>query len=282
MKKLKVAIIGSGFGLTSHFPAFKKNKYCEVVALCTKNPKKGLLIKKRNNIKYYFDNWKKMLNDIELDIVSIATPPTEQTKIIYACLKKSISIFAEKPLTVNISDSKKILNLQRKNNIPCVIDFIFPEISEWIYTKKILRKKDYGNLRNISIDLNYQSFTNLTKKNSWKNDITKGGGLIHHIICHIFYYVEWFLEPISSLSAYLYKEKNYKFSGHTNSVIILKFKSGVSAVIKASNNTMGINEHTIKFYNDYGTIILENKSKDWVNGFNLYTINKKSLLKKKN
>ena len=93
MKKLKVAIIGSGFGLTSHFPAFKKNKYCEVVALCTKNPKKGLLIKKRNNIKYYFDNWKKMLNDIELDIVSIATPPTEQTKIIYACLKKSISIF---------------------------------------------------------------------------------------------------------------------------------------------------------------------------------------------
>ena len=30
MKKLNVAIIGAGFGVTSHLPAFKRNKHCKV------------------------------------------------------------------------------------------------------------------------------------------------------------------------------------------------------------------------------------------------------------
>ena len=281
MKKLNVAIIGAGFGVTSHLPAFKRNKHCKVIALCSRNLKKSNFLKNKNNIKYYFNNWKKMLSEVDLDIVSIAVPPIEQTKIINICLKKSIAIFAEKPLTTNIFNSKKILDLQKKNKIPTVVDFIFPELEEWIYIKKILQKKKFGNLKNINIDLNYQSHTNLINKNSWKNNLNQGGGLLHHIVCHIFYYIEWLFESVNSISAYLYKEKKYRFSGHTNAVILLRFKSGVYATIQASNNSTGINEHIIKFFNDTGTIILENKSKDWINDFDLYTIKKKSLLKNK-
>jgi len=281
MKKLQVGIIGLGFGITSHLPAFRKNKYCEVVALSCKNSKKGNLLKKKNKIKYFFNNWKRMLNEIELDLISIAVPPFEQTKIIYNCLKKKISIFAEKPLTINALDSKKILYIQEKSKIPCAIDFIFPEIPEWIHTKKLLQKKTFGTLRNIDIELNYQSYSNFLKKNSWKNNLNKGGGILHHIVCHIFYYIEWFFEPIESISAYLYKDKNYRFSGYTNVTILLRFKSGGYATIKASNNSLGMNEHTIKFFNDKGIVILENKTEDWVNGFNLYTFKRKSLLQKK-
>ena len=164
MKKFKVAIIGSGFGLSSHLPAFKKNKYCKVIAVCTRNSKKNLLIKKKYNIEYCFNKWEEMLNIVKPDIVSIATPPNEQKKIINSCLKKSISIFAEKPLAINIKDSKKIFLLQKKKKVPCTINFLFPEFPEWIYVKKILRKKTYGNIRNINVDLSYQSYLNYKKK----------------------------------------------------------------------------------------------------------------------
>ena len=281
MKKLKVGIIGLGFGVTSHLPAFKSNKYCEVIALCSKNLEKGEIFRKKNNIKHYFPNWRRMLNEIELDLVSIAVPPNEQFNIICECLKKSIPVFAEKPLATNIIDSKKIFFLQKKFNVPCAIDFIFPEIPEWIFAKKIINSKRFGKIRNINIDLNYQSYSNLIKENSWKNNISKGGGVLHHIICHVFYYVEWFLEPVASLSACLYSGKNYKYSGYTNAVILLKFSSNVYAVINASNDSCGINEHTIKFFNDLGAIVLENKKVDWVNGFDLFTIKRNNLIKKK-
>ena len=51
MKKLNVAIIGVGFGVTSHLPAFKRNKHCKVIALCSRNLKKSNFLKNKNNIK---------------------------------------------------------------------------------------------------------------------------------------------------------------------------------------------------------------------------------------
>ena len=68
------------------------------------------------------------------------------------------------------------------------------------------------------------------------------------------------------------KEKNYKFSGHTSAVILVKFFSGALGTIKASSNNYGINEHILKFFNDKGIIILENRENDWVKGFKLLTI----------
>ena len=280
MKKLKVGIIGLGFGITSHLPAFKRNKFCNVIALCSKNSKKGQVLKEKNNIRYYFNNWKKMLNEVKPDVVSIAVPPNEQINIIYACLKKSICVFAEKPLAINVFQSCKILELQKKFKVPCVIDFIFPEIPEWIRAKQIIDSKKFGKIKTINIDLNYQSYSNFIKEDTWKNNIKKGGGILHHVICHVFYYIEWFFEPIMSVSAFLYRDKNCKFSGHTDTFILVKFISGAYAIIKASNNSIGVHEHIINFFNDKGTVALENKTKDWVSGFNLYTINKKYLKKK--
>ena len=40
-----------------------------------------------------------------------------------------------------------------------------------------------------------------------------------------------------------------------------------------TSNNYGINEHILKFFNDKGIIILENRENDWVKGFKLLTIN---------
>ena len=283
MRKLKVGIIGLKFGLSCHLPAFKKNNKCKVIALCSENLNKVKLSAKKNNIPYFFDKWKQMLDNLDFDLISIAVPPLKQEKIINYCLKKSIPIFAEKPLAVNINTVKKIFNLQKKLKIPCVIDFEFPEIDEFIIAKKILDSKKFGSIQNINIDLHYQSYTNYLKENSWKNNFNIGGGILNNVVPHIFYYIEWFFEPITSISAFLFSEKNYKFSGYTNAIILMKFSSGAQGTINASNNTIGVNEHIINFSNDKGFIMLEakDKDKDWITGFKVYAIDNKKLIKKR-
>ena len=273
MKKLKIGIIGSGFGLNCHLPSFRQNKNCEVLALCSKNASKGQKLAKKNGIKNYFNNWKLMIKSIDLDIVSIAIPPKGQPEIVKFCFSKSISVLAEKPLSIFLSDSEKIYLKQKKNKIPGLIDFIFPELDSWKKTKEIIKKKKFGLVKNLNVDLNFQSQSNIKKENSWKNNINSGGGILHHFISHIFYYLEWFCGKISSLSVNLNKEKHYKFSGHTSAVILVKFSSGALGTIKASSNNYGINEHILKFFNDKGIIILENRENDWVKGFKLLTIN---------
>ena len=279
MKKLKVGIIGSGFGLNCHFPSFRQNKNCNVLALCTKNAIKGKKLAKKNGIKNYFNNWKLMIKSIDLDIISIAVPPKDQPKIVKFCLSKSIPVLAEKPLSISLSDSKQIYLKQKKNKIPGLIDFIFPEIDIWKKTREIIQKRKFGSVKNLSVDLNFQSYTNMKKISSWKNNINMGGGILHHFLPHIFYYLEWFCGTISSISVKLNKEKNYKFTGHTKAIILLKFSSGTTGIIRASSNNYGVHEHVLKFINDRGTIILENRKNDWVKDFKLQTIDNK---KKKN
>ena len=114
MKKLKIGIIGSGFGLNCHLPSFRQNKNCEVLALCSKNASKGQKLAKKNGIKNYFNNWKLMIKSIDLDIVSIAIPPKGQPEIVKFCFSKSISVLAEKPLSIFLSDSEKIYLKQKK------------------------------------------------------------------------------------------------------------------------------------------------------------------------
>ena len=93
MKKLKVGIIGSGFGLNCHFPSFRQNKNCNVLALCTKNAIKGKKLAKKNGIKNYFNNWKLMIKSIDFDIISIAVPPKDQPKIVKFCLCRQPNYF---------------------------------------------------------------------------------------------------------------------------------------------------------------------------------------------
>ena len=281
MKKLKVGIIGLEFGATCHLPAFKKNNKCKIIALCSNNLKKAKFLAKKNNIPYFFDKWTNMLSNLDFDLISIAVPPLKQEKIINYCLKKSIPVFAEKPLATNIKTVRNILNLQKKLKVPNAIDFEFSEIDEFVIAKKILDSKKFGSVKNISVDLNYQSYTNYLKENSWKNNFNAGGGILSNVVPHIFYYIEWFFEPIVSISAFLFSEKNYKFSGHTNALILMKFLSGVDGVINASNNTVGLKEHVINFSNENGFVILEAKDEDWITGFKVYTANNKKYKKKK-
>ena len=279
MQKLKVGIIGLNFGLSCHLPAFKKNKKCKVIALCSRNINKAKISAKKNNIPFFFNKWKYMLDSLDFDIVSIAVPPIEQEKIINYCLKKSIPVFAEKPLATDIKIVEKIFNLQKKFKIPCSVDFEFPEVDEFVAAKKILESKKFGSLKSINVSLKYQSETNFLNKDSWKNNINYGGGVLNNVIPHIFFYIEWFFEPIISLSAFLFSEKKYKYSGYTNALVLMKFASGAEGVINASNNIIGLNEHIITFSNENGFITLESKGNDWVTDFKLYTINKK-LVKK--
>ena len=225
MQKLKIGIIGLNFGLNCHLPSFKKNKKCKVIALCSTNLNKAKIAAKKNSIQFFFNKWRDMLDKLEFDLVSIAVPPIEQEKIINYCLKRSIPVFAEKPLATDIKIIKKIVSKQKKLKIPCAVDFEFPEIDEFIAAKRIIESKKFGSIKNIRINLNYQSETNFFKTNSWKNNIKNGGGVLNNVIPHIFFYIEWFFEPIISISTFLFSAKKYKFSGYTNALILMKFSS---------------------------------------------------------
>ena len=72
-KKIKVAIVGTGFG-AEFIPLYKKHPNSECYAICQRNEKKLNEIGELLNIDRRFTNFEDILDIKELDAIHIVTP----------------------------------------------------------------------------------------------------------------------------------------------------------------------------------------------------------------
>ena len=134
---IKVAIIGSGFGMYGLLPAFSGIKGCQVVSICGKNSERMLNYCKKLGLARY-TNWREMLQKEKPNAVAIAVIPSHQYEIAKYALENGIAVFAEKPLTSDYDASLELSELAKEKGLPNMLDFIFPEIPEWQATKKMI------------------------------------------------------------------------------------------------------------------------------------------------
>ena len=120
-EKRKLALIG--FGMQQHhalMPQFFKQPGVEIVAVCDCDK-----YRRENGAKLVNENYKyakckavadfrDIINDPEIDMVSIATPDHWHAYIAVEAMKHGKDVYCEKPLTFNIDESKKVIAAQEK------------------------------------------------------------------------------------------------------------------------------------------------------------------------
>lgn len=268
---LKVGIIGSGFGLYGLLPAFVSIKSCKVVSICGKKTERLINYCEEISLSNIYSDWKKMLDNEQLDAIAIAVTPGIQYEIAKIAIAKGIHIFAEKPLALNYKQAKELYLLAKKKKITHAVDFIFPEIDEWQKTKQLLDKKKFGELKHISINWDFLSFDIKNKINSWKTDVDKGGGALSFYFSHSLNYLEYYGGILADVKSQLsYSKKNIN-GGETGVDILLKFKNGVTGSAHICTNCKGLSRHQLIFHCETGTIVLENEN-SVVDNFHIQTI----------
>ena len=90
---IKLAIVGSGFGMYCLLPAFNKINNCKVVSICGKNSERMESYCKTFGLKRY-NNWRQMLQKEKPDAVAIAVIPKYQFEIAKYSLENNIAVFA--------------------------------------------------------------------------------------------------------------------------------------------------------------------------------------------
>src|SRR5947199_9140969 len=75
MPKLRVGMIGTGFGAEVQIPAFLAHPRVDAVAVATGTPERAREVAGRFEIPHAFDDYREMVATVELDLVSITSPP---------------------------------------------------------------------------------------------------------------------------------------------------------------------------------------------------------------
>ena len=276
---VRVGVIGIGFGQRAHVPAFSSVAGCEVVALCASSEERARKAAGRFGIGKAYGDWRAMVEDPEIDAVSIATPPTLQPAIALAAIDRDKAVFCEKPLAGSRAEAARMVEAARRAGVANMCDFELPELATWRLARSMLDEGRIGSLRHVTVNWNVETYANKMGLDSWKTDTIAGGGTLNAFVSHTFHYVEWFAGPIQELSARLFRPSGdvglspatvEPRGGDTVAVLCLKLQSGAPVSISVSSNAFLGNGHHIAFYGNDGALVLDNPTTDYAGGFRLF------------
>ncbi|MBS1516703.1 MAG: Gfo/Idh/MocA family oxidoreductase [Bacteroidetes bacterium] len=116
MEKIKIGIVGlGGISQISHLPILSKMDDVEISAVCDSEISKCKSISQKYNVKRYFTDVDKMLEECEdVSAIIVATQTSVHKDIAKKCLEAGKDILIEKPIARNYKEAKIIVDTAAK------------------------------------------------------------------------------------------------------------------------------------------------------------------------
>ncbi|MGB9675649.1 MAG: Gfo/Idh/MocA family protein [Candidatus Bathyarchaeales archaeon] len=145
MKKVGVAVIGTGFWGRNHARVYKELAETELLAVCDINSERAKAIAKQFGVKPYTKT-ERMLKKEEIEAVSICTWSTSLAKEAMKAIKAGKHVLIEKPMATNVKQAKKLLEAAEKENLHITVGFLMRFIPGIQHIKKAIKEKTIGEL----------------------------------------------------------------------------------------------------------------------------------------
>jgi UDP-N-acetylglucosamine 3-dehydrogenase len=221
VKKLGVAVIGTGFWGRNHARVFKELEETELLAVCDINAERAKNIAKQFNVKAY-TSIGKMLQRKDIDAVSICTWSKNLAKGALTALKAEKHVLVEKPMATNLKQAEKLLKTAEEKGLHLTVGFLMRFIPGVQHIKNAIENKMIGNL----------VCATAKRVSEWPERIGDVGVVkdtaIHDIDITRYLFGE---EPIA-VYAKTGNMKHKKFEDYAQ--IMLNFESGKSAFIESN------------------------------------------------
>lgn len=116
-KKLKVGIIGTGWIAESHVQCYKEMPDVEIVAMADLIEGKAQKFCKQFGVEgvHFYPDHKSMLDQEELDAVSVCTYNATHAECTIYALEKGVNVLLEKPMCVTTEEALEIIKAEKKS-----------------------------------------------------------------------------------------------------------------------------------------------------------------------
>ncbi|MCB2199067.1 Gfo/Idh/MocA family oxidoreductase [bacterium] len=175
MKK-GIGIIGyGGFGRFLH-EQWNRMDNARVVAVADENPDRN-----PGGEVQFFTDWREMIQQDEVEIVSICTPPSTHAELAIAAMEAGNHVLVEKPLATTVEDAKAIVEARERTGKVAAVNYmlrfnpIIEQITEWAGNKM------FGPLRRAVVE-NYAQDETLPPNHWFWNEAISGGILVEHSV----------------------------------------------------------------------------------------------------
>jgi predicted dehydrogenase len=263
-KKYRIGVIGGGsIAQACHIPGYQKNRYAEPVAFVDPAKARHKELAELAPAMRGYSDYKQMLREEELDVVSVCSPNKFHAEHTIAALKAGCHVLCEKPMAVTLREATRMMDAAKKARKKLMIGFTHRLINGPVRCKEELRKKTIGKPFMIRVRFAHGGPYPGWAKDKWFYDpkLATGGAMLDMGI-HAIDQCLWLFGPVKSVSAVARTLiKNIKVDD--NALLQLEFKNGALGYIEVGwTSKPGFSG--MEIYGTKGSLIC-----DYVNGLKL-------------
>lgn len=149
-KHYRAGIIGCGRVATRHASAYTAIESTELVAAAESDPEHRLTFDETYSIASLYENYREMLANEELDIISICTwPPLHCEMTVAAAASGVRAILCEKPMALNLGEADRMLEACEETGTKLAIGHQHRFDAQAINAIELLRGNAIGELHSI-------------------------------------------------------------------------------------------------------------------------------------
>lgn len=260
---MNFAIIGCGRIAANHVNAAIKNGM-NVVGLCDLNQRAMDAIRyefKLNNAKTYTD-FKQMLLENQIDVVSLAVDSGIRAKIALAVLDYGVHLIVEKPMAMSLPDADAMLEKAEKKGVKiCVCQQ--NRFNDAIQaTRHALEAGRFGKLSHGTVHIRWHRSHDYYAQAAWRGTWARDGGALMNQCIHGIDLLRWMMgDEIESVYGATRRRFHPYIEAEDVGLAIASFKSGAIATIEGTTNIFPKNlEETLCLFGEKGTVKISGES----------------------
>ena len=254
--KYQVGVIGLGMGY-SHCVGYRENAYCDIAAICDVDESRLEKCKKEFAPRICTRDYMDIVNDPEIDIVSVASPDFFHGEHCIAALRAGKNVMCEKPMTLTMDQAKGIIAEVEKGGPKFMIGQVCRYAPGFVLAKRLIDDGMIGELYFVESEYAH-NYGHSKGVNCWRVDARRepvvGGG------CHAIDLLRWIAGDAIEVSAFANHKCLDDWPVNDCTIAILKF--GKDVIGKAMTSIGCVRPYTMRsvFYGKEGTIITDNTS----------------------
>lgn len=225
MSRLKIGIIGTGVGIRTLLPGFRRIKEAQVIAICGSKPERSEFFAKKYEIPCAYDSYQELCANEEIDLVCVATPNNFHFAQVKCAINANKHILCEKPLVCTKDELDELIELSNKSNKYCLVDHQLRFNPYIIRIKNLISEGDLGKVYYVRLHQQSMGFSNPDADWSWSFDEKQNGGVRWAMGVHF----------VDLLLYWFNEQRMYNISGYMSPVITRRIDDrGKEREIKAS------------------------------------------------
>lgn len=262
---IRLAIIGMGRISVNHLLAVKNNRdQIELAAICDleeAHMAKALEKADFTEEVHTYTDYRKLLENEKIDMVSIATDSGKHAEIALDCIEKGCHVLIEKPIAMGMDDAEKLIEKAQEKGVKlgaCHQNRFNKSVQ---ILRKALEKGNFGQISHIAAHVRWNRDKDYYDQAPWRGKWKSDGGCLMNQCIHNADLMYWMLGDIEEVFAYTAQCQHPYMESEDLGLALIKGKNGQYGLFEGTVNVYPSNlEETLYVFGEKGTVKVGGKS----------------------